>query len=207
VKRSSSTLLAPTASSLAKSRPSSSDTGSKRTSLTTGTGIYAAEEDIASRSEGEGEENVKGVTSPVLATLEPITNVNTKGESSSRVGGGNGASLKKIFDQPLTTDTFSNPSKIPVPASKTHTRTTSSSSSTTNKEDIAPTNGKPTPTYQCAEEGGQRKESWLRPSQTQDFAFSSDRPFGRETSCGCGCLIVHRRYQTLAHNRQRHRRG
>ncbi|KAF9652550.1 hypothetical protein BDM02DRAFT_3109092 [Thelephora ganbajun] len=149
VKRSSSTLLAPTASSLAKSRPSSSDTGSKRTSFTSGTGITQQKRTSLLAAKEREKRASKVVTSPVLApkpALEPITNVNTKGESSSKIGEGNGASLKKIFDRPLTTDTFSNPSKIPIPASKTHTRTTSSSSSTTNKEDIAPTNGKPTPT-------------------------------------------------------------
>lgn len=149
MKRSSSTLLAPTASSLAKSRPSSSGPGSKRTSLTTGTGVTQQKRSSLLAAKERQKRISKGVTSPVLSqkpALEPITNVKTEGESSSRVGGGNGASLKKIFDHPLTTDTFSNPSKIPVPAPKTHTRATSSSSTTSNKEDMAPVNGKPTPT-------------------------------------------------------------
>lgn len=148
VKRSSSTLLAPTASSLAKSRPSSSDSGPKRTSLTNGTGT-TQQKRTSLLAAGEREKRIsKGVTAPALApkpVLEPITNANTKGRSSGRVGGGNGASLKKIFDQPLTTDTFSSPSKIPVPATKTHARTVSSSSTATN-EDVASANGKPTPT-------------------------------------------------------------
>ena len=146
VKRSSSTLLAPTASSLAKSRPSSSDTGPKRTSLASGGGT--AQQKRASLLAAEREKRrSKGAISSVLApkpVLGPITNTNAKRESSSRVGGGNGVSLKKIFEQPLTTDTFSNPSKIPVPSSKTHSRTASSSSSTTNREDNAPTDGKST---------------------------------------------------------------
>ena len=143
-KRSSSTLLAPTASSLAKSRPSSSDPGSKRTSTTTGTGIPQQKRASLLAAKGREKRTSKGVTSPILApksVLEPV------------VGGGNGASLKKIFDQPLTADTFSSPSKIPVPASKTHTRTTSSSSSTTNKEEIPPANGKPTPTNSVSRKG------------------------------------------------------
>ena len=149
VKRSSSTLLAPTASSLAKSRPSSSDPASKRTSLTTGTGITQQKRASLLAAREREKRISKGVASPVLASkpvLEHITNTNAKGESSGRVGGGNGASLKRIFDQPLTTDTFSSPSKIPVPAPKTHSRTTSSSSTATNKEDNVPANGKPTPT-------------------------------------------------------------
>jgi len=148
VKRSSSTLLAPTASSLAKSRPSSSDSGPKRTSLTNGTGTTQQKRTSLLAAREREKRISKGVTVPVLAqkpVLEPITNANTKGEGSGRVGGGNGASLKKIFDQPLTTDTFSSPSKIPVPATKTHTRTVSSSSTVTN-EDVASANGKPTPT-------------------------------------------------------------
>jgi len=148
VKRSSSTLLAPTASSLAKSRLSSSDSGSKRTSLTTGTGTTQQKRTSHLAAKEREKRTSKGVTASALApkpVLEPITNGNTKGEGSGRVGGGNGASLRKIFDQPLTTDTFSSPSKIPVPATKTHTRTTSSSSAATN-EDVASVNGKPTPT-------------------------------------------------------------
>ena len=131
MKRTSSTLLAPTASSLAKARASSSDSGSKRTSLTTGMGVT------------QQKRISRGVTWPVQTqkpALEPITNVNTKGEGSSGAGGGSGASSKKIFDQPLTTDTFSNPSKIPAPKTRT-----ASSSTTSTKEDIAPINGKPTP--------------------------------------------------------------
>lgn len=144
VKRSSSTLLAPTASSLAKSRPSSSDPGPKRTSLTVGTGITQQKRASLLSAKEREKRRSKGVTSPVLATkpvLEPITNVNAKGGSSSRASGENGASLKKIFEQPLTTDTFSGPSKIPVPATRTHARTASSS---TNKEDNLSTDGKPT---------------------------------------------------------------
>ena len=151
VKRSSSTLLAPTASSLAKSRPSSSDTGPKRTSLTGGGGITQQKRVSLLAAKEREKRRSKGVTSPVLTpkpVLGPITNTNTKGESSSRVSVGNGASLKKIFEKPLTTDTFSNPSKIPIPASKTtsRTRAASSSSSSTNKEDNASTDVKPTPT-------------------------------------------------------------
>ena len=148
-KRSSSTLLAPTASSLAKSRLSSSDSGSKRTSLTTGTGITQQKRASLLAAKEREKRISKGVASPVLASkpvLEPITNTDAKGESSGRVGGGNGASLMKIFDRPLTTDTFSSPSKIPVPAPKTHARTASSSSTASNKDDSAPANGKPTPT-------------------------------------------------------------
>ena len=151
VKRSSSTLLAPTASSLAKSRPLSSDPSSKRTSLTTGK-ITAQKQRTSLLAAKEREKRItKGVTSPVLVpkpALEPITNTtntDTKGESSGRVGGGNGASLKKLFDQPLTADTFSNSSKIPIPASRTHAQTASSSTAT-NKEDATQANGKPTPT-------------------------------------------------------------
>ena len=140
VKRSSSTLLAPTASSLAKSRSSNSGPGPKRTSLTQQkrTSLLAVKEKEKRTS--------KGVTSPVLApkpALEPIANVNTKGESSSRVSEGNGASLRKIFDQPLTTDTFSSSSKIPVPASNAHTRSVSSSTTTNRKEGTASANDKP----------------------------------------------------------------
>jgi hypothetical protein len=138
VKRTSSTLLAPTASSLAKSRPSASGPGPKRASLTTGTGITQQKRTSLLAAKEREKRISKGVTSPVLAS-----NPNTKGEGSSRVSGGNGASLRKIFDQPLTTDSFSNSSKIPVPASKTHTRTASSSSTTTNKEDTAPTTSVP----------------------------------------------------------------
>jgi hypothetical protein len=149
VKRPSSTLLAPTASSLAKSRPSASDSGSKRTSLTTGTGTTQQKRTSLLAAKERGKRTSKGVTSPVLASkpvLESITNTNAKGESSGRISGGNGASLKKIFERPLTTDTFSSPSKIPVPAPKTHTRTASTSSTATNKEDVIPAGGKPTPT-------------------------------------------------------------
>ena len=149
VKRSSSTLLAPTASSLAKSRPSNSGAGPKRTSLTTGTGITQQKRTSLLAAKDREKRTSKGVTSPVLtpgSALEPITNINTKRESSSRVVGGNGASLMKIFDQPLTADTFSSPSKIPVPTSKTHARSGSSSSTTTNKDSAAPANDKPTPT-------------------------------------------------------------
>ena len=148
VKRSSSTLLAPTASSLAKSRPSNSGAGPKRTSLTTGTGITQQKRASLLAAKEKEKRTSKGVTSPILApgsALEPITNINTKRESSSRLGGGNGASLMKIFDQPLTADTFSSPSKIPVPASRTHTRTTSSSSTATNKDGSTPTDEKPAP--------------------------------------------------------------
>lgn len=148
VKRSSSTLLAPTASSLAKSRPSPSDTGPKRTSLTSGGGVMQQKRASLLAAKEREKRRSKGVASPVLAqkpVLGPITNMNTKGETSSRVSGGSGASLKKIFEKPLTADTFSNPSKIPVPASKQHTQT-ASSSSTTDQEDNAPTDGKPTPT-------------------------------------------------------------
>ena len=148
-KRSSSTLLAPTASSLAKSRPSSSDPAPKRTSLTTGTGTAQQKRTSLLAAKEREKRRSKGITSPVLASkpaLEPITNINPKGAGSSRVSGGNGASLKKIFDQPLTADTFSSSSKIPVPTSNAHTRTVSSSSATTNREDTAPTNDKPTPT-------------------------------------------------------------
>ena len=149
MKRSSSTLLAPTASSLAKSRPSNSGAGPKRTSLTTGTGIAQQKRTSLLAAKDREKRTSKGITSSVLApgsALESITNINTKRESSSRIGGGNGASLMRIFDQPLTADTFSSPSKIPVPASKTHTRTGSSSSTTTNKDGFTPTNDKPTPT-------------------------------------------------------------
>lgn len=149
VKRTSSSLLAPTASSLAKSQPSSSGPGPKRTSLTTGTGAAQQKRTSLVAAKERGKRVSKGVTSPVLATkpvLGPITNTNPRGERSSKVGGGNGTSLKKIFDQPLTADTFSSPSKIPVPASKTHTRTGSSSSVTTNKGDVAPADSKPTST-------------------------------------------------------------
>ena len=148
VKRSSSTLLAPTASSLAKSRPSSSDSGPKRTSLTNGTGTTQQKRTSLLAAREREKRSSKGVTAPALApkpVLEPITNASTKGEGSGRIGGGNGASLKKIFDQPLTTDTFSSPSKIPVPATKTHTRATSSPSTATN-EDVASANSKHTPT-------------------------------------------------------------
>ena len=147
VKRSSSTLLAPTASSLAKSRPSASGPGPKRTSLTTGTGITQQKRTSLLAAKEREKRTSRGVTSPVLApkpVLEPITNINTKAESSGRISGGNGASLKKIFDQPLTSDTFSSSSKIPVPASNAHSRTVSSSS--TRRESTAPINEKPIPT-------------------------------------------------------------
>lgn len=146
MKRSSSTLLAPTASSLAKSRPSSSDTVPKRTSLTSGGCITQQKRPSLLAAKEREKRRSKGVASPVLTpkpVLGPITNVNAKGESSSRVSGGNGASLKKIFEQPLTTETFSNLSKIPVSTTKAHTQSTSSSSAT-NKEDDASTVGKPT---------------------------------------------------------------
>ena len=145
VKRTSSTLLAPTASSMAKSRPSSSDTGSKRTSLTTGTGITQQKRTSLLEAKEREKRRSKGATSQVLApkpVLGPITNINANGQGSSRVSGGNGASLKKIFEQPLTADTFSSSSRIPVPTSKTHSRTTSSSSTATDKEGT--TGGKPT---------------------------------------------------------------
>ena len=148
-KRSSSSLLAPTASSLAKNRPSSSDPGPKRTSLATGTGVTQQKRASLLAAKERGKRISKGVTPPAPATkpvLEPITNANSRSERSSKVGGGNGASLKKIFDQPLTADTFSSPSKIPIPASKTHTRTGSSSSTTTNKGDATPADGKATST-------------------------------------------------------------
>ena len=146
VKPSSSRLLAPTASSLAKSRPSSSGPSSKRTSPTTETGVTQQKRTSLLAAKEREKRISKGVTSPVLALkpmLEPITNTNDKGENSSRVGGGNGAS-SKIFDEPLTTGTFSNPSKIPVPVSRTRVRTASSSSTTTSAENIASANGRPT---------------------------------------------------------------
>lgn len=147
VKRSSSTLLAPTASSLAKSRPSSSDIGPKRTSLTSGGGITHQKRASLLAAKDREKRRSRGAALPIFApkpVLGAITNTNAEGESLGRVSSGNGASLKKIFERPLTSDTFSSPSKIPVPAPNSHSQTTSSSSSTTNKEDSAPTESKPT---------------------------------------------------------------
>ena len=93
---------------------------------------------VASRSKREGEEN----------GAPHLTGSQQQREYQGRrlIGRGNDASLIKIFDQPLTTDTFSSPSKTLGPDLTSKTRTlTASSSATTHKEDIAPTNGKSTP--------------------------------------------------------------